>query len=74
MKIPLVFIRAVDFNILLIVIAILHIDFPIIYIHLSAIYTSAAELWYVHSITAFQFQIQILWLGKRHLLIQPLLI
>ena len=74
MKIPLVFIRTVDFNILLIVIASLHIDFPIKYVHLSAIYTSAAELWYMLSITAFPFQIQTLWLGKRHLLIQPLLL
>ena len=74
MKIQLVFLRTLDFNILLIVIGILHIDFPIIYIHLSTIYTSAAELWYMLIITAFPFQIQILWIGEHHLLIKLLLI
>ena len=68
MKISLVFLRTLDFNILLIVIDILHKDFPIIYIHLSAIYTSAAKLWNMLSITAFPLQIQILWIGEHHLL------
>ena len=45
-----------------------------VYIHLSAIYTSAAELWYMLSITTFPFQIQILRIGEHHLLMKLLLI